>query len=276
MSLVYCNAACKYHAYIVSCDEAYFNCRFCEGECKCAEYSAHCKYHISICACDVKSDFNIEKTKIQTISAEIERLFEQSISLKPDRVASLVEYALFLKNDERFVEAARMAKSAFDIALKQSDSESGYYYDIGEESRVDGNMSRLIFYLKFLQVPSTVLSYYIYVSCLSKSGKIEVDKKEFVLFENACYEAKDIERDHSLLLLGHTCLILNEKSSAKKYFKQIKVTEEDMKLIQQNILICDGEIPEKLKFPYRFSNRFQINFKPLTIESESSNKEASV
>ena len=169
-----------------------------------------------------------------------------------------------------------MAKSAFDIALKQSDSESGYYYDIGEESRVDGNMSRLIFYLKFLQVPSTVLSYYIYVSCLSKSGKIEVDKKEFVLFENACYEAKDIERDHSLLLLGHTCLILNEKSSAKKYFKQIKVTEEDMKLIEQNILICDGRIPEKLKFPYRFSNRFQINFKPLTIESESSNKEASV
>ena len=90
-----------------------------------------------------------------------------------------------------------MAKSAFDIALKQSDSESGYYYDIGEESRVDGNMSRLIFYLKFLQVPSTVLSYYIYVSCLSKSGKIEVDKKEFVLFENACFEAKYIKRDHS-------------------------------------------------------------------------------
>ena len=48
MSLVYCNAACKYHAYIVACDEAYFNCRFYEGECKCSEYSAHCKYHISI------------------------------------------------------------------------------------------------------------------------------------------------------------------------------------------------------------------------------------
>ena len=82
----------------------------------------------------------MEKSKIQTISAEIERLFEQSFSLKPDRVASLVEYALFLKSEERFVEAVRMAKSAFDIALKQSDSESGHYYDIGEESRVDGNM----------------------------------------------------------------------------------------------------------------------------------------
>ena len=72
MSLIYCNAARKYHAYIVSCDEAYFNCRFCEEQCKCSEYSAHCKYHISICACDVKGDFNIEKSKIQTISAEIE------------------------------------------------------------------------------------------------------------------------------------------------------------------------------------------------------------
>ena len=49
-----------------------------------------------------------------------------------------------------------------------------------------------------------------------------------------------------------------------------------MKLIEQNILICDGGIPEKRKFSYRFSDRFQINFKPLTIESESSNKEASV
>ena len=271
MSLVYCNAARKYQAFIVSCDEAYFNCRFCEGECKCSEYSAHCKYHISICACDVKGDFNIEKS-----IAELERLFEQSISLKPDRFASRVEFALFLKCEERFVEAVRMAKSAFDIALKQIDSESGHYYDIGEESRVDGNMSRLICYLKFLQVPSTVLSYYIYVTCLSKSGKIEVDKKEFILLENACYEAKGIERDHSLLLLGHTCLIINQKSSAKKHFKQIKVTKENMKLIEQNILICDGGTPEKLKFPYRFSDRIQINFKPLTIESESSNKEASV
>ena len=174
------------------------------------------------------------------------------------------------------MEPVRMAKSAFDIALKQIDSESGHYYDIGEESRVDGNMSRLICYLKFLQVPSTVLSYYIYVTCLSKSGKIEVDKKEFILLENACYEAKGIERDHSLLLLGHTCLIINQKSSAKKHFKQIKVTKENMKLIEQNILICDGGTPEKLKFPYRFSDRIQINFKPLTIESESSNKEASV
>ena len=77
-------------------------------------------------------------------------------------------------------------------------------------------------------------------------------------------------------MLGHTCLILNEKSSAKKHFKQIKVTKENMKLIEQNILICDGGTPEKLKFPYRFSDRIQINFKPLTIESESSNKEASV
>ena len=271
MSLVYCNAARKYQAFIVSCDEAYFNCRFCEGECKCSEYSAHCKYHISICACDVKGDFNIEKS-----IAELERLFEQSISLKPDQFASRVEFALFLKCEERFVEAVRMAKSAFDIALKQIDSELGHYYDIGEESRVDGNMSRLICYLKFLQVPSTVLSYYIYVTCLSKSGKIEVDKKEFILLENACYEAKGIERDHSLLLLGHTCLIINQKSSAKKHFKQIKVTKENMKLIEQNILICDGGTPEKLKFPYRFSDRIQINFKPLTIESESSNKEASV
>ena len=77
-------------------------------------------------------------------------------------------------------------------------------------------------------------------------------------------------------MLRHTCLILNEKSFAKKHFKQIKVTKENMKLIEQNILICDGGIPEKLKFPCRFSDRFQINFKPLTIESESSNKEASV
>ena len=58
---------------------------------------------MSIWACDVKGDFNIEKPKTQKISAEIERLFEQSISRKPDRVASLVEYALLLKSEERFV-----------------------------------------------------------------------------------------------------------------------------------------------------------------------------
>ena len=171
MSLVYCNAARKYHAYIVSCDEAYFDCRLCEGECKCSEYSAYCKYRISIRDCDVKCDFNIQKS-----IAEVEQLIEQSISL-PDRVASGVEYALFLECEERFVEAVTMAKSAFDIAVKENDFESGHYYDIGEESRVDGNMSRLIYYLKFLQMSSVVLSYYIYASCLSKSGEKKVDKK---------------------------------------------------------------------------------------------------
>ena len=172
MSLVYCNAARKYHAYIVSCDEVYFDCRLCEGECKCSEYSAHCKYHKSICNCDVKGDFNIEKS-----IAEVEQLFDQPISLKQDRVASRVKYALFLKCEERFVEAVKISKSAFDIAVKENDFESGHYYDIGEESRVDSNMSRLIYYLKFLQMSSVVLSYYIYASCLSKLGEKKVDKK---------------------------------------------------------------------------------------------------
>ena len=136
-------------------------------------------------------------------------------------------------------------------------------------------MSRLICYLKFLQIPSIVLSYYIYVSCLSKSAQKKVDKKELLLFENACYEAKGLERDHSLLLLGHICLVLNEESSAKKHFKQIQVPEENKKLIEQNILICDGGKPERLKFNFKLSEHFQINFKPLTYESESGNKEAS-
>ena len=117
---------------------------FCEGECKCSEYSAHCKYHISICACDVKGDFDIEES-----IAETERLFEHSISLEPDGVASRVEYALFLQCEERFEEAVRIAKLAFDIVVEKNDFKSGHYFGIGEESRVDGNMSRLIGYLMY-------------------------------------------------------------------------------------------------------------------------------
>ena len=267
LSSFYCNAACKYHAYTAACEEVYYDCQFCEGECKCSEYSARCKYHTSICACDVKGDFDIEES-----IAETERLFEHSISLEPDQVASRVEYALFLQCEERFEEAVRMAKSAFDIAVKKNDFKSGHYFGIGEESRVDGNMGRLIGYLKFLQIPSVVLSYYIYTTCLCELGKREVNEKEFVLFENASYKAKGIERDHSLLMLGHTCLLLNEKSSAKKHFQQIQVTKENKDLIEENILICNGGEPEIAEFTWNFADRFQIDFKP--FESEGGNKEA--
>ena len=166
LSSFYCNAACKYHVYTAACEGVYYNCQFCEGECKCSEYSAHCKYHVSICACDVKGDFDIEES-----IAETERLFEHSISLEPDGVASRVEYALFLQCEERFEEAVRIAKLAFDIVVEKNDFKSGHFFGIGEESRVDGNMSRLIDYLMFLQIPSAVLSYYIYISCLCKLGK---------------------------------------------------------------------------------------------------------
>ena len=166
----------------------------------------------------------------------------------------------------------RIAKLAFDIVVEKNDFKSGHYFGIGEESRVDGNMSRLIGYLMFLQIPSAVLSYYIYNSCLCKLGKREVNKKEFVLFENACYKAKGIERDHSLLMLGHTCLLLHENGCAKKHFKQIQVTEESKDLIE-NIFTCDGGEPEKFDFTCNFADRFRIDFKP--FESEGGNKEAS-
>ena len=131
----YFNAACKYQAYMAACEEVYYDCQFCEGECKCSEYSGHCKYDISVCACNVKGDFDIEES-----IAETERLFELSISLELDQIASRVEYALFLQCEERFEEAVKMAKSAFYIAVKKNDFKSGHYFGIGKESRVDGNM----------------------------------------------------------------------------------------------------------------------------------------
>ena len=43
----------------------------------------------------------------------------------------------------------RIAKLAFDIVVEKNDFKSGHYFGIGEESRVDGNMSRLIGYLMY-------------------------------------------------------------------------------------------------------------------------------